>query len=428
MPNTCVVGMQWGDEGKARIVDLYTARADIVVRTQGGANAGHTVVIGEEVYKFHQIPSGILHEDKECVIANGVVLDPELLMVEIEELVARGVQIDPDKLHISDRAQVVMPYHKMEDAFREDRAANKLGTTRRGIGPCYADKMSRMGLRVCDLLDGPTLAARLKDTLEAKRRVFSGTPYEAQLDYEAILEDFSAYGEKLRPFVKDTSAYLNEAIRGRKAILFEGAQGTLLDIDHGTYPFVTSSNASVCGVSAGAGIPPKHIGRVVGALKAYTTRVGEGPFPTEQLNETGERLRDRGAEYGATTGRPRRCGWLDGVACRHATEINGIDALAVTKLDVLTGESTVKVAVAYRHRGKRLTRFPADIAFLAECEPEYKEMPGWAQDITTARSLDSLPDPTRRYLDYISTLAGAPIDVVTVGAERDQTILVNGEA
>ena len=426
MSNICVVGMQWGDEGKARIVDLFSAKADIVVRTQGGANAGHTVVIGDEVFKFHLVPSGILHRDKECVVANGVVIDPEAMLGEIEEIQQRGVSITPSNLHISDRAHVVMPYHKMQDEMREDGAETKIGTTRRGIGPCYADKMARVGLRVADLLDGPTLAAKLREVLETKNRLFAGTRFEGVLDYEKILADYSGYSERMRPFVKDTAVYLNEAIARNRAILFEGAQGTLLDIDHGTYPFVTSSNASVCGVSAGAGIAPKHIGRVVGVVKAYTTRVGEGPFPTEDTGPRGEALRERGNEFGATTGRPRRCGWLDTVALKHASKINGVDGIALTKLDVLTGENTLNAAVAYRCRGERFVNFPCSVAVLAQCEPEYRQFPGWTEDISGARSMGDLPKAARVYIDYIEQVVDAPIEVVSVGAERDQTVVVNG--
>jgi len=418
--------MQWGDEGKARIVDLFTAKADIVVRTQGGANAGHTVVIGDEVYKFHLVPSGILHRDKECVVANGVVIDPEALLGEIEQIQHRGVGITPANLHISDRAHVVMPYHKMQDALSEEGAETKIGTTRRGIGPCYADKMTRTGLRVADLLDGPTLAAKLHEILLIKKRLFAGTRFEGMLDYEKILADYSGYSERMRPFVKDTAIYLHEAIARKRSILFEGAQGTLLDIDHGTYPYVTSSNASVCGVSAGAGIAPKHIGRVVGVVKAYTTRVGEGPFPTEEKGPCGEALRKRGKEFGATTGRPRRCGWLDAVALKHAAMINGVDSIALTKLDVLTGEKRLKVAVAYNCRGEKFRNFPCSVAVLAECEPEYREFPGWTEDISGARKLSDLPKNARVYLEYIEGVVDAPIEVISVGAERDRTIVVDG--
>jgi len=425
MPNICVVGMQWGDEGKARIVDLFTDDADIVVRTGGGANAGHTVVVGDEVFKFHLVPSGILHKDKECVIGNGVVVDPEALFEETDDIQRRGYPVTPDNLHISDRAHVVMPYHKWQDAMAEDGAETKLGTTLRGIGPCYADKMLRVGVRMADMLDGPALTARLDEVAAIKNKIFAGTRFEGKFDRDELVKIYSDYAERLRPYVMDTSVYLNKAIRENRRILFEGAQATLLDIDHGTYPYVTSSNASACGVSAGAGIPPKQVGHVVGIVKAYTTRVGEGPFPTELHGEAGEAIRKRGAEYGATTGRPRRCGWLDIVALKHATQINGVDGLALTKLDVLTGEKTVKVAVAYNARGVKYETFPCSAAVLADVEPEYIEFEGWTDDITSARKLSDLPKKARTYLDYIVKVLEVPIEVISVGPERDQTVVVN---
>jgi len=421
MPSVCIVGMQWGDEGKARIVDIFAQEADIVVRTGGGSNAGHTVVVGDEVFKLHQFPSGILR-GKECVIGNGVVLDPELLREEMDELVRRGVDIR-DNVHISDRAHVVLSYHKIQDALRE-QAGRKLGTTGRGIGPCYADKSARIGIRISDLVDDRDLGRKLDAAVARKNRLFASFGASETLDAKEIGARLAPLIDRIRPFVKDTSVYLNDAIRAGKKILFEGAQGTLLDIDHGTYPYVTSSNASVTGVSAGAGISPKHIGRIVGVVKAYTTRVGEGPFPTELTDALGEHLREKGAEYGATTGRPRRCGWLDGVAIEHAARINGVDALAVTKLDVLAGLDTIRICRAYKLGKETIDRFPAGARALEEAEPVYEEVDGWSMDLTDCRNYEDLPKEAQDYLDIISKVAGAEVDIVSVGPERDQTIFV----
>ena len=421
MASVCIIGMQWGDEGKARIVDLFAREADIVVRTGGGANAGHTVVVGPEVFKLHQLPSGILR-GKDCVIGNGVVLDPELLAEETDELAERGISIGAN-LHISDRAHLVLPYHKIEDALRE-KGEGKLGTTGRGIGPCYADKSSRTGIRVCDLLDAEVFSKRLDAAVAAKKRLFAGLGATGPVSAQEIRDRFTPLAERIRPLVKDTSVYLNDAIRRGRKVLFEGAQGSLLDIDHGTYPYVTSSNSSVTGVSAGAGISPKHIGKIVGVVKAYTTRVGEGPFPTELTGALGEHLREKGAEYGATTGRPRRCGWLDGVAIEHAARINGVDALAVTKLDVLAGLDKIRFCRAYRMRGKTIERFPAGADTLEEVEPVYEEVDGWTTDLSEARDYEDLPKEAKEYLVMISKLSGAQVDIVSVGPEREQTIFV----
>ena len=414
--------MQWGDEGKARIVDIFAREADIVVRSQGGANAGHTVVVGSEVYKLHQFPSGILR-GKNCVIGNGVVLDPDLFCQEMDELHSRGIAIS-DNLHISDRAHVVLPYHKIQDALGEKDSRTPLGTTGRGIGPCYADKMARTGIRVSDLLDAETFAAALEACVAQKNRLLTSLDASPSLCRKEIQDQYLQLAERVRPFVKDTSVYLNHAIQKGEKILFEGAQGTLLDIDHGTYPFVTSSNASVTGVTAGAGIAPKHVGKVIGVVKAYTTRVGEGPFPTELTDESGEALRQRGAEYGATTGRPRRCGWLDGVALEHAARINGVDALAVTKLDVLDPLEKIKICRGYRVNGRTLDRFPAAANLLQCAQPVYEEVDGWNTDLTQARSYEELPRQTRDYLSLISRLSGAEVEIASVGPERSQTIFV----
>jgi len=422
MSSVCIIGMQWGDEGKARIVDIFAREADIVVRSQGGANAGHTVVVGSEVYKLHQFPSGILR-GKDCVIGNGVVLDPDLFCQELDELRDRGITIS-DNLHISDRAHVVLPYHKIQDALGEKGSRTPLGTTGRGIGPCYADKMARTGIRVCDLLDADAFSSALEACVARKNRLFASLDASPSLCRQEIQNQFVQLAERVRPFVKDTSVFLNDAIRNRSKILFEGAQGTLLDVDHGTYPFVTSSNASVTGVSAGAGIAPKHVGKVIGVVKAYTTRVGEGPFPTELTDDSGESLRERGAEYGATTGRPRRCGWLDGVALELAARINGVDALAVTKLDVLDDLEKIKICRGYRVNGSTLDRFPATPGILQDAEPVYEEIDGWNADLTQVRSYEELPRQTRDYLALISRLSGAEVEIASVGPERSQTIFV----
>ncbi|MFH0965832.1 MAG: adenylosuccinate synthase [Planctomycetota bacterium] len=422
MSSVCVIGMQWGDEGKARIVDIFAREADIVVRTQGGANAGHTVVIGSEVYKLHQLPSGILR-GKDCVIGNGVVFDPELFCQEIDELTARGIKIGSN-LHVSDRAHVVLPYHKIQDALGETGGQTRLGTTGRGIGPCYTDKMARTGIRVCDFLDADIFREFLEAAVHQKNRLLDSYGASPSLCWRDIYDKYIPLADRVRPYVKDTSVYLNDALRAGRKILFEGAQGSLLDIDHGTYPYVTSSNASVTGVSAGAGISPKHVGKVVGVVKAYTTRVGEGPFPTELRGELGDLIRERGAEYGATTGRPRRCGWLDGVAIEHAARINGVDALTVTKLDVLDSIDRIKICRAYRINGKTIDRFPACARLLERAEPVYEEVDGWNTNLSQVRSYEELPRPTRDYLALISRLSGAEVDIVSVGPERSQTIFV----
>jgi len=416
-----VVGTQWGDEGKGKVTDYLAAKADIVVRYQGGNNAGHTVVVGEEVFRLHLIPSGILYPDKICVIGNGVVIDPAVLLQELDALAARGVPTA--RLVISERAHVILPYHRYLDELEEDRkGAGKIGTTRRGIGPAYVDKVGRVGIRMVDLLDPEVLRQKIRQNLEDKNRLFTRVFGAAPLDAEAVIRDYEHYAGRLAPLATDVSLLLNEAIEQGKNILFEGAQGTLLDVDHGTYPYVTSSNPTAAAAALGAGIGPTKIDRVVGVVKAYTTRVGEGPFPTELQGEMGDQIRERGGEYGTTTGRPRRCGWLDAAIVRYAARINGLDYLAVTKLDVLTGLDVVRICRAYRYRGQLLTDFPASLGVLAEVEPVYDELPGWKQDISGVRRYEDLPPQAKDYLERITELTGVPVALVGVGTRRSQML------
>ena len=425
MASLCVVGMQWGDEGKGKIIDCLSAQADVVVRWAGGNNAGHTVVVNGEKTVLHLIPSGILHEGCLCVIGNGVVVDPAGLLDEIADVESRGFSVG-DNLLVSDRAQVVMPYHKVLDQVIEEAKGDaKLGTTLRGIGPCYADKASRTGLRMIDLVRPDVLEARLRTNLAHVNRVLEGVYGHEPLAFEPMLEEYQGHGAKLRRFVGDSVSRLHEAFAAGKKVLFEGAQGAMLDLDFGTYPFLTSSNASVCGVSAGTGVPPRLVGNVLGVVKAYTTRVGAGPFPTELHGEAGERIRERGGEYGATTGRPRRCGWLDVVALRYAVAINGVTALAITKLDVLDGEPTVRVCTGYQLDGAACERFPSDLETLAACEPQYEEVPGWREATSGATSMGELPQTARDYLAHISELLGVPVGVVSVGQDRKRTIFAH---
>ena len=422
MPSLCVVGMQWGDEGKGKLIDCLAAEADVVVRYQGGSNAGHTVVVDGQKTVLHLVPSGILHDGCLCVIGNGVVVDPEGILEEIAGLTARGVTVG-DNLLISDRAQVVMPYHKVLDAASEDaKGEAKLGTTLRGIGPCYVDKVSRVGIRMVDLVKPAALEARLRRNVEAANRILQGVYGREPLDPAPMLEQYLAYGDRLRPHVADTITYLHRALADGRKMLFEGAQGALLDIDFGTYPYLTSSNASACGVPAGTGVPPSQINAVLGVVKAYTTRVGEGPFPTEMHGEAGEAMRKAGNEYGATTGRPRRCGWLDAVALRYALAVSGATGVAITKLDVLDSQPTLRICTRYRHDGQMHQAFPSDLDVLEHCEPQYEEMPGWLSQTSEAKHIAELPDAARAYLDRIGELLGVPIQIVSVGHDRSQTI------
>jgi len=426
MPTVVVVGVQWGDEGKGKVVDILAEHADIVVRFQGGNNAGHTLVVGDEKTVLHLIPSGVLHAGKVCVIGNGVVVDPTILLTEIEALQARGYLGDDDLLKISDRAHLIMPYHRAIDVARERlRGEGRIGTTGRGIGPTYEDKMARIGIRFADLLDEKIFPDVLRATIEEKNAYLSSILKEQALDYERILADFVNVRERLARYVVDSSVYLDRAISAGRRILFEGGQGTMLDVDNGTYPFVTSSNTVAGAVCSGAGIAPNRINTVVGITKAYTTRVGSGPFPTELLGAEGERLRQDGDEFGATTGRPRRCGWFDAVVARHAVRLNGLGALAITKLDVLTGFEKVRVCTAYEYDGKRIEEFPASNEVLKRVQPVYQDLPGWKEPIGKARSLDDLPANARRYVQCLQDLIGVPSCIVSVGARRRETILLN---
>ena len=424
MAAVVLIGAQWGDEGKGKITDFLAERADMIVRYQGGNNAGHTVVIGQETYKLHLIPSGIFYPDKTCVIGNGLVIDPKVLIEELSYLKARGVSTD--NLRISTNAHVIMPYHRLLDVLEEEfKGDHKIGTTKRGIGPAYKDKASRTGIRVSDLMDREEFKNRLQYNLEEKNLIISKIYNQEELVYEDILEEYMMYAEKLRPFVTDTSLEVNRSLDLGQKVLFEGAQGTLLDIDHGTYPYVTSSNPIAGAACVGAGVGPTRIGKVVGVIKSYTTRVGEGPFPTELGCSIGELIRERGGEYGTTTGRPRRCGWFDAVIARYAVRVSGISDFAFTKLDVLTGMDRLKICTEYRYRGETLTEFPQSLKILAECEAIYEEMPGWQEDITSVNEYDQLPENAKKYVERIEKLTNVPMTLLAVGPGRNQTIVRN---
>jgi len=419
-----LIGAQWGDEGKGKITDFLAEQADIVVRYQGGNNAGHTVVVDNRELKLHLIPSGILYPDKICVIGNGLVIDPKILLEEVDYLEKQGVSTG--NLRISGRAQVLMPYHRRFDELEEERKGeNKIGTTKRGIGPAYMDKAARAGIRIVDLLDPdefiPKLRRILADKNELLVKVYGVKPFTE----DEMIEEYLGYADRIRGYVTDASLVINQAIEGCQNVLFEGAQGTLLDIDLGTYPYVTSSHPVAGGACIGAGVGPTRIDLVMGVVKAYTTRVGEGPFPSELLDETGNEIRQRGFEYGTTTGRPRRCGWLDIVMLRYARRVNGLDRIAVTKLDVLDGMAKVKICTAYEYKGKVITEFPDSLKTLSECRPVYEEMDGWLQDITGIERLERLPDNARRYLDRVTELTGLKVAIVAVGPKRSQTIVVD---
>jgi adenylosuccinate synthase len=420
MPNTLLIGAQWGDEGKGKIVDFLSRDADVVVRYQGGSNAGHTIEIGAERYILHLIPSGILYPEKTCVIGNGLVIDPIALVREIRDLEGRGIHA-AGRLHVSDRAHVVLPYHKALDAARENRLAHgsKIGTTQRGIGPAYADKANRTGLRMGDLLD-PHLEGRLAERLSEKNEQLAALG-AAPLDTRKVCAEVLEAARFLAPYITDTVSLLNAADKAGRSILFEGAQGTLLDIDFGTYPFVTSSNPTSGGACVGTGLPPKAIHRVLGVIKAYTTRVGEGPFPTELLDATGEGLRQRGREFGATTGRPRRCGWFDAVIGRYSAMVNGVDYWAITKLDVLDEQDTLRVCVAYECDGKRYESFPASIGVLERCTPVYQDFPGWRRDTSAITRHEDLPARARDYVQALCDLTGVPLGVLSVSPQRAST-------
>jgi len=417
--NLVVLGAQWGDEGKGKIVDLLTPHFSIVARYQGGHNAGHTVYVNGTKFILRLIPSGILHAGVTCVIGNGVVIDPAALFAEIDELTKNGIDVG-QRIVISDKAHLILPYHRDLDLLSEARRGErKIGTTSRGIGPAYEDKIARRGVRVGDLNDPKGLEQNIRDNVTARNRLVQ----DNTMDWKPVLEQLLRHAGRMRLMIRDVSLMLTEAMRAGQSILFEGAQGTLLDIDHGTYPYVTSSNASVGGVCTGLGIPPRAIGRVLGVVKAYTTRVGEGPLPTELSGEMGDRLRESGNEYGAVTGRPRRCGWYDAVAVRYASRINGLDGLALTKLDVLDGLERIDICTAYRCGGRTLTEFPSDVRQLAACEPVYESMPGWAAPTAGLRTFDRLPEAARNYIARLETVSGVRAAIVSTGSERHDTIV-----
>lgn len=420
MATTVLVGAQWGDEGKGKIIDVLTEQSDVVVRYQGGNNAGHTVEVGTEKYVLHLIPSGILYPGKLNVIGNGVVVDPLALLEEIDHLQSRKIAVDGNLL-VSDRAHLVLPYHRLLDAIREQ--SNKIGTTKRGIGPAYSDKVGRTGIRVIDLLSPDKFSAKLRKKVRETNEIARAFGHKP-LSFAKINADYLAAGKKLRRYITDTITLLNRYERDGRQILLEGAQGTLLDIDFGTYPFVTSSNTTAGGACAGSGIPPHRIGRVVGVMKAYTTRVGEGPFPTELLDEQGAKLRETGKEFGATTGRPRRCGWFDAIATRYSVMLNGIDELAVTKMDVLDALPKIKVCVAYKLDGKLIDTVPADVDDLARCKPVYQEFDGWQASTKLVRDFDDLPKRARLYLNKLAQLSGTKLGIVSVGARREETMFL----
>ncbi|WP_318506499.1 adenylosuccinate synthase [Bacillus sp. T3] len=423
MTSVVVVGSQWGDEGKGKITDFLSENAEVIARYQGGNNAGHTIKFNDVTYKLHLIPSGIFYKEKTSVIGNGMVVDPKALVTELAYLHERGIATD--NLRISNRAHVILPYHLKLDEVEEDRkGANKIGTTKKGIGPAYMDKAARIGIRMADLLDREVFEEKLTRNLEEKNRLFERIYETEGFKIEDILDEYYEYGQQVKKYVCDTSVVLNDALDEGRRVLFEGAQGVMLDIDQGTYPFVTSSNPVAGGVTIGSGVGPTKINHVVGVCKAYTTRVGDGPFPTELNNEIGHQIREVGREYGTTTGRPRRVGWFDSVVVRHARRVSGITDLSLNSIDVLTGLETVKICVAYNYKGETITEYPANLNILADCEPVYEELPGWTEDITGCKSLDELPANARHYLERVSQLTQIPLSIFSVGPDRNQTNVV----
>ncbi|ERI91812.1 adenylosuccinate synthase [Clostridiales bacterium oral taxon 876 str. F0540] len=421
-----VLGAQWGDEGKGKMTDFLAEKANVVVRFQGGNNAGHTVEVGDKQYKLHLIPSGVLYEDKLNVIGNGVVLDPKAFFEEVGYLEDLGVKITPEKLIVSDRAQLIMPYHKLLDKLKEKaRGKNDIGTTGKGIGPCYTDKAERSGIRVCDLMHKEVFKEKLQENIRLKNEIITKVYEEEPLNFDEIYNAYIAYGERLRPFVQDASVRVYDEIKNNSKVLFEGAQGMLLDIDYGTYPYVTSSNTIAGGASAGAGIGPTMITGAVGIAKAYTTRVGKGPFPTELEDATGEWIREKGKEFGVTTGRARRCGWLDLVILKTSARVSGLTSLVVTKIDTLAGLDKLKVCTGYKFEDKVIDYFPASLEDLAKCEPVYEEFDGWDDSVADARSYEELPENAKKYLKKIEEFTGVQIGIVSVGPRRDQTIVVH---
>ncbi len=428
--NTVVVGAQWGDEGKGKVIDVLSEDADILIRFQGGHNAGHTVIADGEEFIFHLIPSGLLHKGKIGLIGNGVVVDPEALLEEMGRLEARGIDVK-SAVKLSDQAHVIFPYHKRLDIVEESTRTGRIGTTGRGIGPCYVDKVARCGIRVADLCSREAFAEKLRQNVLEKNRLLKVLYHEPPFSYDELLERYSGYAKRLAPHVVNGARFLQEAIRQGKRLLFEGAQGTLLDIDHGTYPYVTSSNATAGGACTGAGVPPTAIDRVIGVVKAYTTRVGEGPFPTEFPPALMTQVRSKGKEFGATTGRPRRCGWFDAVIARHAVWVNGCDAIAVTKLDVLDEMETIQICVGYRDPAaggaggtRTIDEFPSDIGVLSRCIPVYESVPGWRRETGEAGRFEDLPEAAQRYLKRLEGLLGVPICLISTGSKREQAFKV----
>jgi adenylosuccinate synthase len=420
--NLAVVGLQWGDEGKGKIVDILADRFDCVARYQGGHNAGHTVIFGGRRHVLHLIPSGVFHAGTQCVIGNGVVVDPLALIQEMDEIRKAGGVIE-GRLFVSNRCHIIFPYHRtVEAASEEELGARKIGTTSRGIGPAYEDKMGRRGLRMCDLIDASALREKIRSRVQEKNRRLAGFRGAQQIDAEPICDAYAQYAEVVRPFVVDTAAHLNALIGAGKSILFEGAQATLLDVDHGTYPFVTSSSSAAGGAATGLGVAPKHVHQVMGITKAYLTRVGEGPCPTEALDSFGVQLRERGVEFGATTGRPRRCGWFDGPATRYSTMINSCDSAVVTKLDVLDALQEIPFCVDYKYKGSILREFPADVDVLAQVEPVYKMLRGWNTPLAGTRDWSKLPTLAQDYLKFLSDYLGVALSMVSTGSDREETI------
>ncbi len=424
MPVLVVVGSQWGDEGKGKIIDLLTEKADLVARYQGGHNAGHTVVVGENEFILHLVPSGILHKGKKCVIGNGVVIDPAALIEEIDAMAKRGVKID-DNLLISMKAHLIMPYHKALDLASEKHKGNKkIGTTGRGIGPAYADKINRKGIRMADLLDPAAFREKLSCNCNEANFLLERFYNEPQLNQDRVFDEYMGYADRLKKYITDTTLFLNQSIRKNKKILAEGAQGTHLDVDHGTYPFVTSSSPTAGGACTGLGIGPGAISHVMGIVKAYTTRVGAGPFPTEQDNKTGELLRARGREYGATTGRPRRCGWFDTLIVRHSVRVNGMTSAAITKLDVLDEMDELKICVGYKYNGRLYEEMPCQLSVLEKGEPQYITMRGWKESTIGITKYQKLPKRARAYVEKICKLSGVKPAIISTGARRDETIIL----
>ncbi|MGD8258581.1 MAG: adenylosuccinate synthase [Desulfobacterales bacterium] len=424
MANVVIVGTQWGDEGKGKIVDLLAENADFVVRFQGGNNAGHTMVVEGEQFIFHLLPSGIL-QGKTCAIGNGVVVDPGVLLDELDRLSNRNIEIDPQKFIISERAHLIMPYHKAVDAARENfKGDKKIGTTGRGIGPAYEDKATRRGIRFVDLLDPDVFVEKVTTILDEKNFYLKNYLSYETLDAESIIQPYREYADRLAPYVTNVSVVLSQAIKSGQQILFEGAQGTHLDIDHGTYPYVTSSNTLAGNACCGAGVGPKQIDEVIGIVKAYTTRVGQGPFPSELFDAIGDKIQEKGAEFGATTGRRRRCGWLDTVLLRNAARLNGLSNIAITKLDVLGEIDTLKICTAYDYQGETLMDFPASLDVLAKCKPIYETLPGWSEDISIIKKFDDLPQNVKNYLKRVEKLIETKVSIVSVSPERDATIVL----